>query len=172
MLATETTTSLGPAVVLGAEGRRLQLVFEEETVWADNALAFPYQPAEGDVVLATGREGAFYVIGLLQPKGEVTLHFPGDVRFSAAQGRIVFDSGRGLELNAPQIRVHSGKFELFAETLVERLGNVYRKVKGLLQTCAGRRRTVVEGTSYEQAERAVLLADKDVKIDGEKIHLG
>lgn len=65
-----------------------------------------------------------------------------------------------------------GVLETRAERVVERAKNVYRDVEELAQTRAGRVRVVARETLHAIGRRAVLRGDEDVKIKGEKIHLG
>jgi hypothetical protein len=65
-----------------------------------------------------------------------------------------------------------GVLETRAERVVERAKNVYRDVEELAQTRAGRVRLIARETLHAAGRRAVLRGDEDVKIKGEKIHLG
>jgi len=65
-------TYLGPARVRQLAGNRVQLEFPDELPWALLALAFPYEPAPGDIVLAAGQGHTWYVIGVLQGAGKTT----------------------------------------------------------------------------------------------------
>jgi hypothetical protein len=153
---------LGPATVVESAGDRVRLVRESGEAWAQLALAFPYEPAAGDVVLAIGEDEVF-IIGVLRGRGKSVFRTPGDLELEAG-GRV---SIRGSE-----VRIEADKVETVARSVFERFVNAYRWVKETLQTRAGRTRTVVEGHSTLRAERIVEIAEKDVKIDGEKIHLG
>ena len=51
-LTVEHGTYLGPARVTQVEERRVELAFPDQQVWAQLALAYPYQPVVGDSVLA------------------------------------------------------------------------------------------------------------------------
>ncbi len=155
-------TMLGPATVVEIVGNRVRLSRENGEVWAELALAFPYDPVPGDIVLAIG-EGEAFVIGVLRGRGKSVFRTPGDLELEAG-GRV---SIRGSE-----VRIEADKVETVARSVFERCVNGYRWVKETLQTRAGRMRTVVEGHSTLRAERIVRVAQKDVKIDGEKIHLG
>ncbi|MBD3275350.1 MAG: DUF3540 domain-containing protein, partial [Candidatus Marinimicrobia bacterium] len=54
----------------------------------------------------------------------------------------------------------------------EKAKNVYKTVEGLLQTRTGRSRTVVKSSSHFKAKKIYEIAEEDVKIDGNKIHIG
>lgn len=161
-MVTDQSTMLGPATVVETVGDRVRLVREGGEAWAELALAFPYDPVPGDVVLAIGEEEV-YIIGVLRGRGRTVFRTPGDLELEAG-GRI---SIRGTEL-----RIETDKVETIARTVFERCLHAYRWVKETLQTRAGRTRTVVDGHCTLRAERIVEIARKDVKIDGEKIHLG
>lgn len=172
MLTLERSTYLGPATVLQAAGNRIRLELPDELAWAVSALAFPYQPVAGDVVLAVGHSGNWYVIGVLKGSGPTTFTAPADLELRAPHGRITLKASAGVDLHSPEVRVHAGRFELLAKSLFERVAEATRWVKDALQVRAGRVRTRVEGDHDLAAGRILQRAENDVKIDGEKIHLG
>jgi hypothetical protein len=173
MLQQETGLHLGPATVSRTAGRRVQLRREgqEAEEWAELALAFPYQPAPGDVVLVVAQERA-YVIGVLQGRGPSVLAFPGDVTLSAPKGAVHIDAAKGVTVNAPAVEMRAETIEFEATTLTQRIESAFQWVKDLLQVRAGRSRTVVDGTSHQLAERTFIRSEKETKVDGEKIYLG
>jgi hypothetical protein len=174
MLQQETGLYLGPATVTRALGRRALVRRPEriEESWAELALAFPYQPAPGDLVLVAAQEERSYVIGVLQGRGPSVLSFPGDVTLSAPQGSIQLDAGKTLALSAPEVEIRAERVDVEAKTMSQRLENAFQWVKDLLQVRAGRSRAVVDGTHHQLAERTFIRSEKETKVDGEKIYLG
>ena len=65
-----------------------------------------------------------------------------------------------------------GRLHSLVDRSVERVRNAFRTVEKLYQVKAGRMRTVVEDSYSVRGGHASLKADKDVRIDGAKIHLG
>src|SRR5262249_25636662 len=65
----EQITFLGPATVMRKDHQLLHLDLGDHCRWAELALAFPYHPNTGDVVLAIGQEEKCYVIGVLRGTG-------------------------------------------------------------------------------------------------------
>ncbi|MCA8911489.1 MAG: DUF3540 domain-containing protein [Planctomycetes bacterium] len=172
MIQTDAATKLGPAVVRSLEDGRITAEFEGEQVSAVNAIAFPWTPNKGDVVLLIAQEDAHYVIGVLQTQGDFTMTFPANVNLRAPKGAINLHSGEGIDMHAPDVKVTGGKITLLAKTMTEKLGNAFRWVGDLVQVKAGRSRTLVDGASYERCERRVIKAKKDVRVNGNRIHLG
>lgn len=172
MLALEQTTYLGPAEVVRVEPGRVQIDLPDDQPWAQLALAFPYQPAVGDLLLVVGQEEAWYVIGVLRGAGKTSLTVPGDLEIRAPQGRIEMSAGKGVTIRGPLVRVVANKLELAARSVFERFTEATRWIQGAFQLRAGRVRTRVEESYRLQAGRIVQNAQDDVKIDGEKIHLG
>jgi hypothetical protein len=174
MLQQETGLHLGPATVSRAAGRRVQLRRDGQDAeeWAELALAFPYQPAPGDVVLVVSQEERAYVIGVLQGRGSSVLAFPGDVTLSAPQGALHLDAAKGVTMNAASIELCAEEIDVEAKTLTHRVGSAFQWVKDLLQIRAGRSRLAVDGTHHQLAERTFIRSEKETKVDGEKIYLG
>lgn len=170
MNETMTQAALGPAVVTATQGAQVTVLRDGREVAAQNALAFPYTPRKGDVVLVIGEEQA-YIIGVLHAQGDMALHFPANVHLHA-RGAFQFTSAEAIELQAPVTKVAAGKFEVIARTLTETVHNAARWVKDLATFRAGRRKVQVDGVNIERAERHVLRAKKDVRVNGHRIHLG
>ena len=167
---TTTTTYLGPGRVQRVRGEHVDILLPEGPVKAQLALAAPYDPRPGDVVLVIG-EFDFYVIGVLKGTGRVTLDAPGDLVLRAG-GKVSISGQRALELTAPQVTIRADRFETIAQAAYQRFMNSYTWVKGVAQTTTGRLRTLVEHTASLSADSIVERARKDVSIDGEKIRLG
>ena len=172
LLELEQPTRLSPARILQVDCQRVQLEFPDEFVWADMALAIPYQAAVGDTVLAIGQGEAWYVIGVLQGSGRTTLAVPGDLSIRSASGAIELTAPKGIRLKSPTVRLVSDKLEVMARSVFERFAHATRWVKETFQLRSGRLRTRVDGTYDMKAERIVERASGDVKIDGEQIKLG
>ncbi len=150
MIAIEQITYLGPARVVMSAGRRVKVELPDEVVWAQLALASPYQPEEGDRVLVMGQAGSWYAIGLLEGAGTTVITVPGDLELHAPKGAIRLRAGRGIHLRSPRIRIASQRLELFANDFLQRFRGDYRL----------------------KAERINEEAKDDVRVDGRKIHLG
>lgn len=172
MIQTDAATKLGPGVIHSQADGRVIATFEGEQVSAINAISFPWTPHEGDVVLMIAQEDSHYIIGVLQTRGDFTMTFPANVNFQAPKGAINFHSGEAIDMHAPDVKVTGGKITLLAKTMTEKFGNAFRWVTDLVQVKSGRSRNLVEGASYERCERRVIKAKKDVRVNGNRIHLG
>jgi hypothetical protein len=166
------TMYLGPARVGLAAGRRVRLDFPDQQLWAQMATTIPYQPASGDLVLAIGHDDQWYVIGVLDGRGETVFTAPGDVRIHAPRGRIELSSAEEITLRSREVKVAAKKLELLAETVFERFAEVTRWVKRAFSLRAGSLRSHVEQTYEMKAERIVERAVEDVTIDGRQVRLG
>jgi len=171
-VALDHSTYLGPARVCRVAGNRVQLEFPDELPWAMLALAYPYQPVAGDIVLAAGEGQNWYVIGVLRGTGKTTLMVPADFEVLAPRGRIRLIAGKGVQVKSPEVTITGDKLELVARRVMEQFAEATRWVKEAWQIRAGRIRTQVEGDYRLKAKRINEHAKEDVKIDGNKIHLG
>lgn len=163
---------LGPARVREVVGNRVQLEFHNELQWALLALAYPYRPSTGDVILAAGQNPNWYVIGVLQGAGKTKLMVFGDFELLAPRGRINLVAGKGVEIKSPKVKITTEKLELVGRTIIETFTEAMRWIKGKLQIHAGQVRTQVKDDYQVKAKRINEWAENDVKIDGNKIHLG
>lgn len=169
-MQTNTTLGLGPATVIETVADRVRLDRGGREAWAQLALAHPYRPEPGDLVLAIGEEEV-YIIGVLLGRGKTAFHVQGDLELRAT-GRVTIASGEEVETQAPRVTVHAGSVETVAGASVERLETKHAWVADAVQTTAGRVRTVVEGQATLHAKEIVQNAQEQVKIDGRQILLG
>lgn len=97
-----------------------------------------------------------------------------DVRTVRAE--VTVDDGRVMARTLSTVvetsRVVAGVIDTTVTRAVTRAQNVFQEVEELAQMQAGRMRTLVRGTYHLFGRRAVVKADEDVKIKGDKIHLG
>ena len=64
------------------------------------------------------------------------------------------------------------RFELTATRLIEKTRDAFRDAEGLIQTRAGRARTIVKDAFSLHARRTSMASTEDTSIDGNKILLG
>ena len=168
--AVATGTCLEPARIVARAGSKWQVALAERLALASLALAIPYEPEPGDLVLVIGTE-ELYVIGVLQGTGKTVLSVGGDLEVRAS-GRLRLVGGTDVQIASPRVEIRADRLEMAIGTVFERIIDCYRWVKGLSQVTAGRVRTVVQETATLHAARIVERAKKDVSIDGERIRLG
>jgi hypothetical protein len=164
---------LGPARVVesGVTGVLVEIP-GGAAVTAVPALAFPYEPATGDVVLLISKGSSHYVIGVLQGTGKAVLAIQGDVELRAVGGTLTLTGDRGMALKAPEVEVSAGKLRMAAESLVEKFSTAYQHVRGLLSVRAGETHTLVDGASVQRSKSGVILTEETMAINGKEIHLG
>ena len=166
------STYLGPARIVQIESDRVQLAFPDQLVWAHLAIAFPYQPAVDDVVLAVGQDDSWYVIGVLKATGDTVIRVAGNLKLEAPFGKIELKSAEEISLLSANVRVVADRIDVLARTLAEKFQTATRWVKELFHVRAGSMHSQVNETYRVHAGRIVERAAGDVRIDGEKIHLG
>lgn len=163
------------SVVEDEAGERIEVRDEADE------LVFRYDPTTGSARLRVPRGG----LSVAAPEGDLTLAAGGTVRLHgesvelAARSRVrltVHDlAARALSsirLGRRTTRISAERIETVADRLTERVGSAYRHVKELLQTRAGRVRTLVSGTWRARSKRADLKSEENFKVDGRRIHLG
>lgn len=119
---------------------------------------------DGERIVVRNAGGAIVVVFDAE-RGTAEISAPaGDLTLSAPSGRI--------SLRAGEVVCEAGRFELRAERIVERAGDVYREIGGVLQTRAGRVRTLVSDVYHVLAKRARIAAEEDAAVDGKRVLLG
>ncbi len=163
---------LGPATLVRVDGHDLHVeIAPGASARADLALAFPYEPREGDVLLVIGRGMAFYVIGVLQGHGKSVFTLPGDTRLHVA-GALDISAEKGVSVTGPSFEVHTNKLRLVAESAVETFTSALRRVRDLWTVQAGKSHLLVDDTAVTQAKSASIVTEEAVTINGREIHLG
>jgi hypothetical protein len=80
--------------------------------------------------------------------------------------------GRVFRGNINAVSIISKTMNSITERLTQKARQSYRWIEGLEQTEAGRLRFSAKDSLFMKGKRSSLIAEKKVKIDGEKIHLG
>jgi hypothetical protein len=164
---------LGPATVTRTGPAAVEVRLPTgAAVEAQLALAFTYEPVEGDVLLVIGTEGGHYVIGVLDGRGRAALEIPGDVSVRAVGGVLRLAGDRGVELSAPEVSVQAGALRMIAGAVVQRFTSLRQRVTELLTVHAAESHTQVDGAAHTQAKSATLLTEEKMTINGKAIYLG
>lgn len=120
------------------------------------------RPEPGDLVLAAGEEEA-WIVAVLEGRGRTVLEAHGDLELRA---------GGRIELTAREISLQADRVETVARAAFEKFVRAYRWVRDAFQIRAGRVRVLADEQYSVQAGRIVENAEQEVRIDGERIHLG
>lgn len=163
---------LGHGQVLATEPGRVLVGLTGAKAWATLALGNGYAPVVGDVLLVIGKGDAFYVIGVIAGRGRTTFVAHGDLELKAPHGRIDLVAREGIALRGGLVQIVAKAWETVAGTVRQRFDELCGQVKGVMRWRAGRAETEVDDVHRTSAGRIVQHAQKDVSIDGEKIHLG
>lgn len=164
---------LGPGHVVAVAPHEVEVEIRGgERARAQMALSIPYEPCVGDVLLVIGKGDEHYVIGVLRGSGKTSLSFQGAVDLRANGGPLTLSSDAGVVVHGPETEIRTGKLEVFAGSVVEKLGSLYQRVRETLSVHAGTSHTVVEDTSFMTAKNASIVTEETMSINGDQIHLG
>ncbi len=164
---------LGAATVLGVGPASLEARLPTgEIVHPKLALAFPFTPAEGDSLLVIGQDERYFVIGVIESRGETHLKFAGNVEVHAVGGELELHGDQGVELHGPQIDIKTKRLNVVADKATEVFGTIFTRVKELMSVHAGSTDTVVRGQWSTRAKRATVTSEETVTINGKQVHLG
>ncbi len=164
---------LGPGYVVAVEPHEVTVEIRGgERARAQMALSIPYAPVLGDVLLVIGKGGEHYVIGVLHGSGKTSLSFEGAVDLRATGGPLTLSSDQGVAIHGPEVDIQTGKLEVLATSLVEKLGSLYQRVRDALNIHAGKAHTVIDDSSFMTAKNAAIITEETMSINGKEIHLG
>lgn len=164
---------LGPADVTRVSAGSVEATLPGRgTITARMALAVPYQPVVGDVLLVIGRGEDHYVIGVLRGQGQTRLALQGDVDLHATDGTLRLSADKGVQISGPEVGIEARRLGIVAGALVEHLASVVRRVTGLLSVQAGDAHTIADGTILQQSRSASILTEETVAVNGRQVHLG
>ncbi len=164
---------LGPATVREAgAGLLVARLPTGEEVTPAMALAYPFVPAEGDNLLLIGQGDRYFVIGVLESRGQTKLRFQGDVEVRAVDGELDLHGGRGVEVRGPKVDVRTRNLDVLAEQATEIVGSAFSRVKELLSVHVGEADVVARGTWSRRSKRASITSEEVVSVNGKEVHLG
>ena len=139
---------------------------------------------EGENVQLTARSNLMMSIsrGMSAVVTRIRL-LPGRLHFSAKQVDLaaeVIESksershtvSKEICMTSEHHEVQTETLSTTAETITERVGNVYRSVRDLVQLQAGRYRTYVSGLSHFRSKRAFFSSEESMNIDGDQVNIG
>jgi hypothetical protein len=122
----------------------------------------------GDIVVTYDAETGSARIAA--PRGDLELAAGGTVRLVASD--VSLEAKRSTRLSGETVTIEAGRWELAATRILERAGEVYRECDDLVQTRAGRIRTLVKGTLQMFSRSTSMASDEDTSIDGRRVLLG
>jgi hypothetical protein len=165
---------LGPATVTSEGDHRVEVRVAGEPASrpARLALAVPYRPSEGDEVLVLGKGRELYVVGVLTGSGLTALEIPGDVSLRAVGGTLRLEGDRGVEVRGAEVRIEARTLAVVAEKALEKVDELYQRVRGMLSVHVGRSLTTVDQSATTTARSSQLLVEETATINGKQIHLG
>jgi hypothetical protein len=149
-----------------------------------------------EVLLLSNRNGKSYILSVLERERSIKVK-NGDLDFVAQKldlkGDDIALASEGLDIrslrgkasihdftflgrvfrgNINAVKIISQTMSSITERLIQKARHSYRWVEGLEQVKAGRIKYFAENSLFMKSKRSSLLAEKKVKIDAEKIHLG
>ena len=99
-----------------------------------------------------------------------------DIKVSARRAGIFIEEVKNniktLTSKIGSVRLVTEKLETTAASIIEKAKDTYRTTENLSQIKAGRMRMLINRTFHLGSKTAVIKAKDDVKVKGEKIHLG
>lgn len=164
---------LGPADVTRVSAGSVEATLPGGgVITARMALAVPYQPVVGDVLLVIGKGEDHYVIGVLRGQGQTRLALQGDVDLHATDGTLRLSADKGVRISGPEVGIETRRLGVVAGALVEHFTSAVRRVTGLLSVRAGDAHTIADGTILQQSKSASILTEETVAVNGRQVHLG
>ncbi|HVY44969.1 MAG TPA: DUF3540 domain-containing protein [Minicystis sp.] len=163
---------LGPGRAVEVDGRRVLVEREGARRWATMALAYPYEPVVGDVLLLLGDARDAWVVGVVEGRGRVDLRFEGDVTLHAAGGALTLAADRGVRVRGPELDVAVERVQTVATTVVEKCATLYQRVREMLSVHAKESHTIVEETALSRAKKVAVVAEETASVNGKQILLG
>lgn len=171
-------TYLGAARVVRVEPAAVVVALEEArgsgpvVVHATPALTVPYAPRPGDQLLVIGDAAAFYVIGVLDGRGAVSLSNPAGVALRAEGGALRVVGDRGVRVAGARVRLETGWLRQLAVSAVTTFGERVTHVREAWKVEAGQLDERSDGRHLLQARRAVIKALTSARIKSTTVRVG
>lgn len=111
----------------------------------------------------------------LDATSDVNIEAP-EVNLSGISGSAKFTYSKLLsswsEINSNKVLVIADTIEKIANTVNEKIVNIFKNIQGVELTQASRIRTLVTGRFFCKAKHVTMHATEDVAVDGNKINIG
>lgn len=149
------------------------LAILERLTGTDTVLSFP-----GDVKVesANGLVNIAARAGIDLTTGSAVTLTASDINVSAAQGRFtVLDmqaAGESFSGSLKKMQLISDTIDVVAQRLTHRLKSSYRWIEEIEHTAAGQMLHRVRNLFSVRSRHSTITAEQDVKINGERVHLG
>jgi len=192
--------SLAHMRVRGIDGNIVVVADATALVQARRAKGCVVDPEAGDLVLVSrGSDGSAWVLAVLDGAGPSRMTLSGDAILQA-EGDLSVGAGRKLLLAAPELaaeaatatlrsdrvgvlarladlaadatKVTAERLHVLVADHLAELGRSIRRVAGLDQTAAGIIDSRAEDSASLHGRYTTLTAEKDVRIDGDQVHMG
>lgn len=172
--ASATVERRGEAEVLTVRDRVGRVLFEYDATSGRGTLVMP----EGDLRISAPR-GAIELHAAegirAVSEGEIALEGEA-VRVSAAESDLSLGASRArassLRASVDDAELRFGTLLRSAGRVIDQAENLYQRVSELCEIKAGRLRALVRAGVWMKGDDVTILADKDVRVDGEHINLG
>lgn len=174
----EVDSYLGAARVVRVEPGSVVVALEEArgplpvVVHATSALAYPYTPRAGDQLLLIGDAAAFYVIGVLEGRGDVSLSNPKGVSIRAEGGALRLVGDRGLRVRGERLRIEAARLRQLAVTSLSTFGERVTHIREMWRVEAGQLDQHSQGRFLLQTRRAVIKALTSARIKSTTVRVG
>lgn len=150
------------------------------------AIVVTYDAATGSATIAAPSGD----LRLAAPKGRVVVEAGTDLELSAARTRLrseelEVEAGRTrlrsaalelvsevMEVSSSSVVVGAGRLQVSAERVFEKARDIYREVEGVIDTKAGRLRSVVRGAWQAKSGSTSIVSKEDTFLDGRRVLLG
>ncbi|MGB1109363.1 MAG: DUF3540 domain-containing protein [Gammaproteobacteria bacterium] len=200
-IAEHDNVSLEQARVTDVRGGVCFLQTDWGNAKARPAVSCLVQPQAGDLVLVSFAAESAHILAILEREDTLaTLAFPGDVRIAAPNGELTLSSGGPMRQHAPEIMLVGGETRVTTEDLevdarraqlrsddTRLFSRIHTAVVDMLNQRARLATRCVDETEVTnsgnliqsvrnlltiRSKSAIIDTQKDLKIDGEHIHMG
>jgi hypothetical protein len=178
--------------VKGREGAHYFVTDESGLVRALRAASCLIDPGLGDRVLVSVAQGEAYILAVLDgPESGTRIDIAGPLTIASGTGlsleapRIVTKAEEGeyrfvrlsvtslrLDATLEQAKLTIERLHTLATDILAEIGNSVRRIAGLDHVSAGQIDQQAKDTASLHGRFTSVTADKDVRIDGDQIHMG
>ena len=164
---------MGPATVTRVDGPRIVAKRSDGLeVEVELALALPYEPAQGDVLLLVGGREGNYAFGVIHGRGKASFAIEGDIDLHAVGGELRLTGDQGIVMHSPAVEIVSDKMKVFADSAVHKVTSLYQHVRELWSMKAEKAHIAVSDEIHQRSRSATVLTEEVMSFNGKQIHLG
>ena len=111
----------------------------------------------------------------LSARAKTSIHsveFEADADLTRLRSKALDIASGAIEASAQTVVIGVGRWNMTAERVIEKANDIYRNIEGVIETRAGRLRSLIRGATQMRSGTTSIVSKEDTSVDGRRVLLG